>query len=123
MFSHSASYPATGKKKLIATMSGSQYKNVERALGVFQAKWKITVLPARMWSDDYMAVIMRFCVILHNVMVKGRDKYIGDGGTGKYGELSDVLSSTCMTMWFELHKSLRNRVSMPCARSLAALCL
>ncbi|OEL23720.1 hypothetical protein BAE44_0015261, partial [Dichanthelium oligosanthes] len=49
----------------------SEYrKDVERAFGVLQAKFKIVKGPARFWHIDDLRNIMTCCVILHNMAVE-----------------------------------------------------
>ncbi|XP_058758059.1 uncharacterized protein LOC131631282 [Vicia villosa] len=51
-------------------------KDIERAFGVLQARFKIIREPARLWDITDLALIMRSCIILHNMIVKDeRDTY------------------------------------------------
>uniref|UniRef100_A0A0D3BLG2 DDE Tnp4 domain-containing protein n=1 Tax=Brassica oleracea var. oleracea TaxID=109376 RepID=A0A0D3BLG2_BRAOL len=51
-------------------------KDIERAFGVLQARFKIIREPARMWEISDLAIIMRSCIILHNMIVENeRDTY------------------------------------------------
>lgn len=45
---------------------------MERAYGVFQSKWYITLRLVRFLSMDVMAGIVKFCTIIHNRSVKER---------------------------------------------------
>jgi hypothetical protein len=45
-------------------------KDVERAFGVLQAKWKILHRSARLWNKKVLNSIMRACIILHNMVVE-----------------------------------------------------
>ena len=45
-------------------------KDVERAFGILQARWKIIKEPARGWSRDKLNSIMMSCIILHNMIVE-----------------------------------------------------
>ena len=52
-------------------------KDVEKAFGILQARWKIITEPARGWSQENLYSIMMSCIILHNMNVEDeRDGYI-----------------------------------------------
>ena len=62
--------------KLFAKHKEGCQKDIERAFGVLQARFKIIREPARMWDISDLAIIMRSCIILHNMIVKDeRDTY------------------------------------------------
>ena len=75
IFFHTCSDPVTEKEKLLAREQEGARKDVERAFGVLQAKWHIVTLPARFWSVETMARVLRCVIILHNMMVEDRDDY------------------------------------------------
>jgi hypothetical protein len=51
-------------------------KNVERAVGVLQARFAILRGLARFWNEETLADIMYACIILHNMIVEDeRDSY------------------------------------------------
>ena len=45
-------------------------KEVERAFGVLQARWRTINTPCRLWSSESMAIVMKSCIILHNTIVE-----------------------------------------------------
>ncbi|XP_059629648.1 uncharacterized protein LOC132272536 [Cornus florida] len=47
-------------------------KDVERAFGVLQIKWVITQRPVRYWEKDDLRLIMKTCIILHNMIIKDK---------------------------------------------------
>ncbi|XP_053691675.1 uncharacterized protein LOC128740174 [Sabethes cyaneus] len=54
-------------------------KGVERAFGVLMARFSILKNPARLWHKDDLKVIMRACIILHNMIIESeRDVEIAD---------------------------------------------
>jgi len=68
--------PQGQKKKLFAERQESVRKDVERAFGVLQARFAIVRGPARLMDEEEIGVIMRACVILHNMIVEDeRDNY------------------------------------------------
>jgi hypothetical protein len=62
--------PQGNKKKYFALAQESCRKDVERAFGVLQARFAIVRGPARFWDDDTLSLIMRACVIMHNMIIE-----------------------------------------------------
>ena len=60
----------SNKQSVFAVQQEACRKDVERAFGVLQAKWKILHGPARLWKPKDLNCIMRACVILHNMVVE-----------------------------------------------------
>jgi len=68
--------PKGPKNKLFAECQKSFRKDVERTFGVLQARFAIVRGPARMMDQREIGIIMRACVILHNMIVEEkRDNY------------------------------------------------
>ena len=68
--------PHGHKKKLFAERRESVRKDVERAFSVLQARFVIHCGPARLLNEEEIGVIMRVCVILHNMIVDDKqDNY------------------------------------------------
>ena len=61
--------PQGNKKKYFALAQEACRKDVERAFGVLQARFAIVRGPARFWDDDKLSLIMRACVIMHNMII------------------------------------------------------
>ncbi|XP_057418755.1 uncharacterized protein LOC130712961 [Lotus japonicus] len=69
--------PQSEPDKLFAKVQEGCRKDIERAFGVLQARFKIIREPARLWDIDDLSIIMRSCIILHNMIVDDeRDKYL-----------------------------------------------
>ena len=47
-----------------------QRKDVERAFGVLQARWRILALPCKLWSVGAMNSVIIACIILHNMIIE-----------------------------------------------------
>lgn len=62
--------PRSAKENLFARTHESVRKDVERAFGVFQARWAIIRQPAMSWSKKQLHEIMVACVIMHNMIVE-----------------------------------------------------
>ncbi|XP_057424645.1 uncharacterized protein LOC130718160 [Lotus japonicus] len=70
-----AYYLADGIYPSYPTFEGCR-KDIERAFGVLQARFKIISEPARLWDIDDLSIIMRSCIILHNMIFEDeRDSY------------------------------------------------
>ncbi|XP_020870157.1 uncharacterized protein LOC110225249 [Arabidopsis lyrata subsp. lyrata] len=69
-FVKSITLPQSEQDKLFAQRQEGCRKDIERAFGVLQARFKIIREPARMWDITDLAIIMRSCIILHNMIVE-----------------------------------------------------
>ena len=57
-------------------MQESARKDVERCFGVLQARFAIIPGSSRFWSKDDMTIIIKACIILHNMIVEDeRDEH------------------------------------------------
>lgn len=45
---------------------------MERAFGVLMARFAILKTPARLWDKDDLSVMMRACIILHNMIIESQ---------------------------------------------------
>jgi hypothetical protein len=64
------SAPISNKQKVFAAQQEACRKDVERAFGVLQAKWKILHGPTHLWKQKTLNSIMCACVILHNMVIE-----------------------------------------------------
>ena len=46
------------------------WKDVERAFGILQARWKIVKNPVRQWDLETILDIMMACIIMHNMIIE-----------------------------------------------------
>ncbi|XP_039685073.1 uncharacterized protein [Medicago truncatula] len=75
-FVKSVRLPQSEPDKLFAKHQESCRKDIERAFGVLQARFKIIREPACLWDIADLDIIMRSCIILHNMIVEDeRDTY------------------------------------------------
>ncbi|XP_058782080.1 uncharacterized protein LOC131656364 [Vicia villosa] len=75
-FVKSIRLPQSEPDKLFAKFQEGCRKDIERAFGVLQARFKIIREPARLWDIADLGIIMRSCIILHNMIVEDeRDSY------------------------------------------------
>ncbi|XP_058783265.1 uncharacterized protein LOC131657937 [Vicia villosa] len=75
-FVKSIRLPQSEPDKLFAKFQEGCRKDIERAFGVLQARFKIIREPARLWDIADLGIIMRLCIILHNMIVEDeRDSY------------------------------------------------
>ena len=76
------SAPVTMKHQVFAATQESCRKDVERAFGVLQSKFKIIYNPTRLWRQRDLNAIMRACVILHNMIIEDeRNSYLNAADT------------------------------------------
>jgi len=69
-FVKSIRLPQSEPHKLFAQVQEGCRKDIEHAFGVLQARFKIIREPARLWDIADLSIIMRPCVILHNMFVE-----------------------------------------------------
>uniref|UniRef100_A0A0D3BP24 DDE Tnp4 domain-containing protein n=1 Tax=Brassica oleracea var. oleracea TaxID=109376 RepID=A0A0D3BP24_BRAOL len=75
-FIQSISLPQGPKAVLFAQRQEAVRKDVERAFGVFQARFAIVKNPTLFWDKVKIGKIMRACIMLHNMIVEDkRDGY------------------------------------------------
>lgn len=71
-------HPATAKLSHFAKLQESSRKDIERAFGVLQSKFHIVKEPCRFWGIDKLHLVMRTCIILHNMIIND-EKNVDDG--------------------------------------------
>ncbi|KAG7578909.1 Harbinger transposase-derived protein [Arabidopsis thaliana x Arabidopsis arenosa] len=69
-FVKSIRLPQSEPDKLFAQRLEGCRKDIERAFGVLLARFKIIREPARLWDIADLGIIMRSCIILHNMIVE-----------------------------------------------------
>uniref|UniRef100_A0A0D3CEV7 DDE Tnp4 domain-containing protein n=1 Tax=Brassica oleracea var. oleracea TaxID=109376 RepID=A0A0D3CEV7_BRAOL len=69
-FIQSISNPQSPEEQLFAKVQESTRKDVERAFGVLQARFAIVKNPTILWDKRQIGMIMRTCIILHNMIVE-----------------------------------------------------
>jgi len=75
-FVKSIRLPQSELDKLFAQVQKGCRKDIERAFGVLQAQFKIIREPTRLWDIGDLGIIVRSCIILHNMIVEDeRDTY------------------------------------------------
>ncbi|KAL9683270.1 hypothetical protein QQ045_015089 [Rhodiola kirilowii] len=108
-FVKSIRLPQSEPDKLFAKYQEGCRKDIERAFGVLQARFKIIREPARMWDICDLAIIMRACIILHNMIVEDeRDTYAQNWTDYEQSETSG--SSTTQPFSTEVLPSFANHV-------------
>ncbi|SAM00221.1 hypothetical protein [Absidia glauca] len=77
-----STYKITPKQKLFTRAQEAARKDVERAFGVLQQRFRIVAGPARIWDIGVLDDIMTTCIILHNLIVErqreGSNEDIGE---------------------------------------------
>jgi hypothetical protein len=67
-------HPRSEKDRNFAKAQEACRKDVERAFGVLQARFAMIAQPARTWSLDRLSLIMKACIIMHNMAVGYNDE-------------------------------------------------
>lgn len=76
LFVQGFSVPNDEIDKNFTMWQASARKDIERAFGVLQARWRIMALPAKSWDRFFLDDVVKCCVILHNMIVE-EDRDLG----------------------------------------------
>ncbi|XP_019100941.1 PREDICTED: uncharacterized protein LOC104789665 [Camelina sativa] len=112
-FVKSIRHPQNEPDKLFAQHQEGCRKDIELAFGVLQAQFKIIREPAHLWDIADLAMIMRSCIILHNMIVEDeRDTYAQHWTDYDHSEASG--SSTPQPFSTEVLSAFANHVRARC---------
>lgn len=79
IFLNTISNPQTKREKKFAKEQEAFRKGVERVYAALFSRWHILSNQSRIWHTEDMDFVVRTCAILHNMIVKERDR---DGNMG-----------------------------------------
>ncbi len=68
-FVKTVSKPNTQREKLFAAKQEGKRKDIKRAFGILQACFHVLTSGCRLWDREAMALVIRTCVILHNLII------------------------------------------------------
>ena len=81
-FVKTISIPINKKETKFAGWQEAARKDVERAFGVLQSKWRLLSSPIEKWDETKIQQMVMACLIMHNMMVEERmeqgDEYNGE---------------------------------------------
>uniref|UniRef100_A0A0D3BY44 DDE Tnp4 domain-containing protein n=1 Tax=Brassica oleracea var. oleracea TaxID=109376 RepID=A0A0D3BY44_BRAOL len=80
-------------KVLKPKIQESTRKDVERAFGVLQARFAIVKNPAILWDKRQIGMVMRTCIILHNMIVENERNGYTQYDTSEFEEGTSTRSS------------------------------
>ena len=108
----SISLPMGNKRKYFDRAQEAAQKDVERTFGVLQSRFAIVRQPARIWDTETLALIMRACVIMHNMIVEDeidldpneRFDYGGENVQPSHG-----IPTCTLAEFIEAQKKIRNK--------------
>ncbi|XP_021311806.1 uncharacterized protein LOC110433631 [Sorghum bicolor] len=112
-FIKSITLPMGNKKQYFAKAQEAARKMVERAFGVLQSRWAIIRGPGRPWDSETLALIMRACIIMHNMIIEDegyvvdpqkRFDYGGDNVEPEHGRAHRTLEE-----YIEAHRKIRDK--------------
>uniref|UniRef100_A0A0D3AMD4 DDE Tnp4 domain-containing protein n=1 Tax=Brassica oleracea var. oleracea TaxID=109376 RepID=A0A0D3AMD4_BRAOL len=92
-FIQSISLPQGPKAELFAKVQESTRKDVERAFGVLQSRFAIVKNPAILWDKKQIGMVMRTCIILHNMVVENERNGYTQYDTSEFEEGTSTRSS------------------------------
>ena len=117
-FVQSIRLPQGPKAQLFAQRQEAARKDVERAFGVLQARFRIIRAPALIWDLKLIGKVMKACIILHNMIVEDeRDTYLHYTDISQFEqvEANDDDNSTwsfSTNRPIDMDEYLRNRVRL-----------
>lgn len=79
----------TKKQKIYREQQEAVRTNVERAFGVLVSQWGILQYPLRLMKKEEMAILVKACVIMHNMVVEAR-RNTYDSGMSSLVESEDT---------------------------------
>jgi hypothetical protein len=99
------------KNKYFAKAQEAARKDVERAFGVLQSRFAVVRGPARFWDIETLGLIMRVCVIMHNMIVEDEgfvdlDERFEDGGQNVQPDRGQATKS--LAKFIDAHKRIRD---------------
>uniref|UniRef100_A0A0D3BS72 DDE Tnp4 domain-containing protein n=1 Tax=Brassica oleracea var. oleracea TaxID=109376 RepID=A0A0D3BS72_BRAOL len=92
-FIQSISNPQGPEVELFAKVQEATRKDVERAFGVLQARFAIVKNPAILWDKRQIGMVMRTCIILHNMIVENERNGYTQYDTSEFEEGESSRSS------------------------------
>jgi hypothetical protein len=70
IFQQTIREPQGHKRRMYAKMQEGVRKDIERAFGVLQQRFRFLALPCKLWHADAMHQVVIACIILHNMIVE-----------------------------------------------------
>jgi len=106
------SCPMGNKQKYFARAQEAARKDVERFFGVFHSRFAIIRHLGRIWDRETLALIMRSCVIMHNMIVEDErvvdpDERFPD--VGENVQPGHGMPTRTLAEFIEAHKKIRDK--------------
>ena len=109
----SITLPMGNKRQYFAKAQEAARKMVERAFGVLQSRFAIVRGPARFWDIETVALIMRACVIMHNMIVEDEGFVVDPNERFDYGgenvEPAHGRPTRTLDGYIEAQRMIRNK--------------
>ncbi|XP_051126415.1 uncharacterized protein LOC127248225 [Andrographis paniculata] len=70
IFMQAVRNPVTAKERAFTRLQEACRKDIERAFGVLQQKWRVLRVPARLEQLKDLLLVMTTCIILYNMVVE-----------------------------------------------------
>ena len=109
----SITLPMGNKRQYFAKAQEAARKMVEIAFGVLRARFAIVRGPARFWDIETVALIMRACVIMHNMIVEDEGFVVDPNERFDYGgenvEPAHGRPTRTLDGYIEAQRMIRNK--------------
>lgn len=113
--------PETNKQAAFCLMQEAARKSGERVFGVLFRQFMTMAVASEHWSTEYMTLLAKTCVTIHNMNVEvRREWYSGDGVDGRTTQLTEQrngandepapVGSTEVTEWLVAQSGVDDRV-------------
>ena len=105
--------PMGNKKQYFAKAQEAARKMVERAFGVLQSMFAIVHGGARIWDEETLTLIMRACVIMHNMIVEDEGFVVDHTERFEHGgenvEPAHGKPTRTLDEYIAAHREIRNK--------------
>jgi hypothetical protein len=109
----SITFPIGNKEQYFARAQEAARKDVERTFGVFQSRFAIIRGPGRIWDEETLTMIMRACVIIHNMIVEDDGFVLNLNERFDYGgenvEPKRGVPTRALDEYIDAHRKIRNK--------------
>lgn len=106
IFAKSLSHPVGEKQSFYCKRQESVRKDIERAFGVLQSRFRILTKPCEYWHKFKMKKVIKACIILHNMIIE--DKKIHNEKDTLFEDMDEEDRQEAMRIMSDTSARMRN---------------